>query len=77
MSEVSRAEIHNEILRLVRTEGPVGWYVIEQLFTIPRASFPGQTNVMTFINELLADGRLLEVDIDGERAYELAARLHS
>ena len=64
MTEI-REEITEKLLDLIACKGPVGWYVIEHSFNVPRSEFPDNTNVFSFLDELEAQGAI-EKDSDGK-----------
>ena len=67
-----RERIRAEITRLVGTspEG-CGWYSLEMRFGIPRQEFPPNTNIMTFLTELEAEGAVRRETVDGKDRYVL------
>ncbi|MEY4582141.1 MAG: hypothetical protein RL701_6844 [Pseudomonadota bacterium] len=66
----ARDRIIAEIKRLLGTT-PEGcsWYALEQRFGIARQDFPPNTNVMTFLKELEADGEVQRRTVNGKERY--------
>lgn len=69
-----RSEIENDILSILERKGPASWYIIEQHLRIPRSLFPPNTNVLTFVHDLVAAEVVRQLEVDGSTIFDLANR---
>ena len=61
--------IRPALLRFVREKGPIGWYGLEHGFAIPRSEFKEGYSVMTYLEELISDGFVARVTLDGQERF--------
>ena len=60
-------QIKKEILRIINeSDNGCGWYIIEMRCRIPRSEFPAGTNIKSYIEEMIEEGKIRR-DTDGKR----------
>lgn len=57
------------ILALVRELGPVGWYPLEMRLRVPRSEFKDGYTLMTYIEDLIAEGSVVRTTVDGKERF--------
>ena len=62
------------ILALIRELGPVGWYALEIRLRTPRSEFEDGYTLMTYLEELIAEGSVVRTAVDGEERFSAVER---
>lgn len=61
--------VKTAILMLLRDLGPIGWYGLEIRLSIPRSEFKDGYTLMTYLEELIADGLVVRTTADGNERF--------
>lgn len=69
---MSDAEIKQAIVAILRERGPTGWYGLEIRLRVPRSEFRHGYTLMTYLDELVADGTIRLVEVSGRTRYAAA-----
>lgn len=62
-------DVKKAILALVRELGPVGWYPLEIRLRVPRSEFKDGHTLMTYIEELIAEGSVVRTTVEGKERF--------
>lgn len=69
---MTQTDVEQAILALLRASGPLGWYGLEIRLAVPRSAFKDGYTLMTYLEELEAEGSVVRTTENGRERFAAA-----